>query len=513
MILQNPEAKLNRVFLCICITFAAWFSFYIPENFHYNDKILIIWSKICFCFISFIPITTFTFISTYLQIPKYKFWITVNLLIGLTFSILSITTNWIIQGILYYPWFPYPHAGILHPFLALHCAYLMCLSLKLMFNELHNPLLSTKRRNHLKYMIGSFLVLSFSILDFIPNYNIPIHPIGYIPVSAYLIITTISIIRHQLMDIQIVIRKSLVYSMLITLITIIFLVLVLIIEKLSQNLIGYQNLLNSVILSVMVALIFIPLKNKIQTYVDKIFFKGTHFEIVEQNELLKREVIQSDRMKSIAILASGMAHEIKNPLTPIKTFSEQLPSRLDDKEFLIKFSRIINHEVDRIDNLVQDLLNFAKPTPPLLETTNICRLIEQTLDLLNNSLIKHKITLKSSFENRNVLVNIDPKQIKQALLNIFLNAIDAMPNGGTLTISSSSTNETTHSLIIAISDTGCGIAPQDLNHIFDPFFSKKDHGTGLGLSITYELIKNHDGKISAESKLGLGTTFKIELPH
>jgi len=214
-------------------------------------------------------------------------------------------------------------------------------------------------------------------------------------------------------------------------------------------------------------------------------------------------------MKSIAILASGMAHEIKNPLTPIKTFSEQLPSRLNDKEFLLKFSRIIGKEVERIDSLVQELLNFSKPSPPLLENINICQLIEQTLDFLNNETIRHKVNLNLSFENKDLAINIDSKQIKQAFLNIFLNAFDAMPNGGRLDII---TSETKSSLFIQINDNGCGIDPKDLPHIFDPFFTKKDHGTGLGLSITYEIIKNHNGKIIAESVLGKGTTFTIELP-
>jgi signal transduction histidine kinase len=218
-------------------------------------------------------------------------------------------------------------------------------------------------------------------------------------------------------------------------------------------------------------------------------------------------------MKSIAILASGMAHEIKNPLTPIKTFSEQLPSRLDDKEFLLKFSKIINKEVDRIDSLVQELLSFAKPSPPQLIETDIHQLIEQTLEFLNNDLIRHKINLNTLFENENGFINIDRKQIKQALLNIFLNAIDAMPNGGILTIETSIiASVAKQSFIIKISDTGCGIKPIDLPHIFDPFFTKKDHGTGLGLSITHEAIKNHNGKIFTKSELGKGTTFKIELP-
>ena len=209
-------------------------------------------------------------------------------------------------------------------------------------------------------------------------------------------------------------------------------------------------------------------------------------------------------MKTVAIMASGMAHEIKNPLTPIKTFSEQLPSHLDDKEFLLKFSKIIGKEVDRIDNLVQQLLNFAKPAPPQLKQVNIHQLIEQTLELLNNDLIRHKISLNTSFENKNILIRLDPQQIKQALLNIFLNAIDAMPEGGLLSVN---TNTQSNKLCMTITDTGNGINAEDINHIFDPFFSKKDHGTGLGLSITHEIIKNHNGKIFAESELGQGNCF------
>jgi two-component system sensor histidine kinase AtoS len=107
------------------------------------------------------------------------------------------------------------------------------------------------------------------------------------------------------------------------------------------------------------------------------------------------------------------------------------------------------------------------------------------------------------------LIHLDPQQIKQALLNVFLNAIDAMPEGGLISVN---TNIQSDKLCLTITDTGQGINPEDIKHIFDPFFSKKDQGTGLGLSITYEIIKNHNGKIFVESKLGKGTAFRIELP-
>jgi len=372
---------------------------------------------------------------------------------------------------------------------------------------------SGEKQNKIKYFfISSSIGYIGGITNFFPAFGINIYPYGNFLVAVFPIVMTIVILKYNLMDINIIIRKSLIYSLLVTSITLIFFIIVLVSEHLFHQVVHYQNVTTSIIMVSLIALVFTPLKNRIQDLVDRAFFRATPLEMAQQNEQLLKEVSQSERMKSIAILASGMAHEIKNPLTPIKTFSEQLPSHLDDKEFLLKFSKIINKEVDRIDCLVQELLNFAKPSPPQLKQVNIHQLIGQTLDLLNNEIIRHKINLNTSFEDKNILINIDPQQIKQALLNIFLNAIDAMPNGGTLSINTSVIPAKTGIHTIIISDTGCGIAFKDLPYIFDPFFTKKDHGTGLGLSITYEIIKNHNGKILAESKIGKGTNFTIELP-
>lgn len=367
---------------------------------------------------------------------------------------------------------------------------------------------SDKLRRVPSLIIFWALLIGFTggISTLFPAYGIMIYPKYQISICLYVLLIAYGIFYHRLLPINIVIKRSIIYSMLVATISLTYLLSVLISQQLFRQYFGYSS---TIIGSIIIAIAFIPIKNKIQNFVDRFFLKATPLEMAQQNEQLRYEVTQSERMKSIAILASGMAHEIKNPLTPIKTFSEQLPSRLDDKEFLLKFSKIINKEVDRIDSLVQELLSFAKPSPPQLLKTNIHQLIEQTLDLLNNEIIRHKINLNTSFEIINIFINIDPNQIKQALLNIFLNAIDAMPNGGNLSVIASKLNQ---SIIIKISDTGYGINPKDLPYIFDPFFTKKDHGTGLGLSITHEIIKNHNGRILAESVLGKGTTFRIELP-
>jgi signal transduction histidine kinase len=348
-----------------------------------------------------------------------------------------------------------------------------------------------------------------------------IYPGYQISVCLYALLVAYGIFYHRLLPIDIVLKRSIMYSLLAAIISLTYIFSVLISQQVFRQYFGYSS---TIIGSIIIAIAFIPLKNRIQNFLDRFFLKATPLEIAHQNEQLRKEITQSERMKSIAIFASGMAHEIKNPLTPIKTFSEQLPSRLDDKEFLLKFSRIINKEVDRIDSLVHDLLNFAKPNPPELKETDINQLIENTLAILNIETLRRKIYLSTSLIDKYNVIKIDPQQFKQALLNIFLNAIDAMPDGGTLGVnittrsSEDLSDESTQSclqkksLIIEISDTGCGIDPKDLPYIFDPFFTKKDNGTGLGLAITHEIIQNHNGKIIVESQLGKGTSFRIELP-
>jgi len=419
----------------------------------------------------------------------------------------------------------WPIAGPTFTLMFLEYIFLMAYALYIIFKKYRSA--EYPERFKFKYVFYGMLIAYLGgSTNFPLCYKIHVPPFSNILIPFYTIFITYAIFRYQLMDIKIIIKSSLVYTILITIITIFYLIAIYFAEHILQSMLGYKSLFVSMASATFIALAFIPLRNFIQNFIEKTFFRGSYMQIAEENQLLRQEIMQSERLKSIAVLASGMAHEIKNPLTPIKTFSEQLPSRLNDKEFLLRFSKIINKEVDRIDSLVQDLLNFAKPSPPLLKQANIHHLIKQTLDLLNNEIIRHKINLNTSFNNKNALINIDPKQIKQALLNIFLNAIDAMPKGGTLTITTSfiASHSTvipkkTPSLdgiggiyIIEIIDTGCGITPKDLSHIFDPFFSKKDHGTGLGLSITHEIIKSHNGKIFAESEIGKGTTFKIELP-
>jgi signal transduction histidine kinase len=312
------------------------------------------------------------------------------------------------------------------------------------------------------------------------------------------------------MDIKIIIKKSLVYSILLTVITLSYFLLIYLTEHILQSMFGYKSLIISMTLATTIGLALDPLRKLIQKIIEKFLFKGSFAEIAEENKLLRQEIIQTEKLKSIATLASGMAHEIKNPLTVLKTFVEYLPKKIDDKAFLEKFTPMVAEEVNRIDNLVHELLDFAKPAIPILKPTHLNNLIDSTLELLSNTALKNKVKITTLYDSdSNTTLNLDYNQMKQALLNIFLNAIDAMPQGGELKIYSLMNSS---QIQIKIQDTGIGIDKNDLPHIFDPFYSKKDGGTGLGLSITYEIIKKHGGKIFVESLLKKGTSFIIELP-
>lgn len=513
VIVNNHKCPLNRQYFIVCINIFVWLSINIPVNFpSWGPNVLELWSQISYCAISFMPISSFSFVTEYLNFPQHKAWYRINIIIGLIFSVLILTTNYFIDGIDYtLPWHPFPKAGPLNFIQILHCIYLCFFMVKFTFDKLKERNLSLLRLNRLRYLLAATIVMGISPLDYFLMYGFHVYQIGGITCGIYLIIVGIAILKHQLLDIRFVIKKGLVYSLLVSAITFTYLFVMLIAERVLHSQANFKTITSSLGSAIFIALVFTPLRNLIQKIIDKLFFKESPEKIANENERLRKEIIQTEKLKSVALLASGLAHEIKNPLTALKTFGEYLPQKADDKEFIKKFSPIINQEISRIDGLVHELLDFAKPSPVDLKPANVNALLDSTLEFLNNDLIKNRIKLFKEFQtNFSLRIYLDHKQFKQALLNLLLNAIEAMPNGGTLTITTNKTID--NSLLIKIQDTGEGINKSDLPYIFDPFFTKKDQGTGLGLAITHEIIKNHNGKIHVESVLGGGTIFTIELP-
>jgi len=240
---------------------------------------------------------------------------------------------------------------------------------------------------------------------------------------------------------------------------------------------------------------------------------------------LEFQIRRSDRLASLGTLSAGMAHEIKNPLVSIKTFAQLLPERYQDSDFRQTFSNLIGHEIDRIDSLVNQLLRFARPAKPQLEPRHVHQILEKSLLLVGHRLYQKDIKLTRSWDANVDTIRADADQLEQVFLNFFLNAMDAMKNGGELHIGTeiradqelvaalNQTNgERPEVLRVSIRDSGEGIKPEDLPHVFDPFFTTKDYGTGLGLSVVHGIIQEHGGQIEVESELNKGTAFHILLP-
>ncbi len=229
----------------------------------------------------------------------------------------------------------------------------------------------------------------------------------------------------------------------------------------------------------------------------------------------EEQIIQSKKLASLGILTAGVAHEITNPLNNIsmiaQTYDELYPqlSEQDRLEFMLK----VDAETDRIRKIVKNLLDFSKPKDANPKEADINDVIHKTLTLVQNMIDVSNVETIVKLDEGLPPVFVDDHQIQQVLVNLITNAVQAMTAGGKLYIASRA-GLAGESVEITVKDTGKGIAPEYLPHIFDPFFSTKgEGGTGLGLSVSYGIVKNHRGDIRVESKVGVGTTFTVELPR
>jgi PAS domain S-box-containing protein len=236
----------------------------------------------------------------------------------------------------------------------------------------------------------------------------------------------------------------------------------------------------------------------------------------QQAHELEQQLIASGRLVSLGEITASMAHEFNNPLGIVMGFTQELISETDPSSPHYRSLKIIDEESKRCEKIIQDLLQFARPKSTDLCPTDVKQVLEKTLGLVANHLYKQKIESITRIEEGLPKIHADPQELEQVMVNLYLNAIDAMPDGGTLTVAAKpvlAASGTSQEVGISVSDTGFGIAPEHLPRIFLPFFTaKKKRGLGLGLPICDRIIKNHAGRIKVESQPGQGTTFEIYLP-
>jgi signal transduction histidine kinase len=228
----------------------------------------------------------------------------------------------------------------------------------------------------------------------------------------------------------------------------------------------------------------------------------------------KTYVRRADRLASLGTLTAGLAHEIRNPLVAIKTFTHLLPDRFDDEEFREQFLKIASSEVDRISLLVTELLDFARPSDPKLELENINIILDGMILLVSTETKKKKIDIIKNYASDLPPIQMDREQIKQVFLNILINGIQATSEHGKITVKTRSFMKPGGEPYVQVefADTGCGIPEEHLEDIFNPFFTTKSTGSGLGLSISHQIVRDHRGYIDVESQLDKGSSFFINLP-
>jgi signal transduction histidine kinase len=204
-----------------------------------------------------------------------------------------------------------------------------------------------------------------------------------------------------------------------------------------------------------------------------------------------------------------MAHEIRNPLGSIRGAVEILKDDYSPDEAKYEFIQILLKETDRLNRIVQEFLGFARPKQPEFQAADVNECLESVLSLIAQEARKAGVTVRKRFDTAVGKRSIDAGLLKQAFLNLILNAIQAMPQGGVMTIESGLRNS---QIEIIVSDTGSGIPEENRKKLFSPFFTTRKNGTGLGLAITHRIIANHGGTIDVTSQPGAGTTFTVRIP-
>ncbi|MCD4780328.1 MAG: hypothetical protein K8S27_07265 [Candidatus Omnitrophica bacterium] len=457
-----------------------------------------------------LPVAIFDFVIHLLNIVKEnKKFSRLSMLFCLGLGLGIFFPNLVINSLRPKMMFPYfPTAGILFHAYVIYFAVIVVRCLYLLYA--HSLKLTGLRRQQIRVV---FWGLTMAIIGGATNlflwYDIAIPPYGHVFIGLIPLSLSYGIIKYRLIGLQLVLKKSFVYVILITIMIAFYFFLVHIVERFLRGTVIFHPGIVPLSYVVTIAFCFIPLRDRLKKVLDEQFLRGSFFDLFQLNEKLRQEISKTDKYRSLSTLTKGIALEMKNPIATLQSYSYIFSKKIKDKKFILKFSNVLNRELQRLINMAEKLNDYSCPTPLAVRETDVNQLLKDVLETMQQDFLDKKIKVFKEIHQDPVELPLDPHQIRQVLVNIIINAVEAMPNGGKLWIGSAMDDD---SFKISIKDNGCGITHEDVSQVFDPFYSLKGNNTGLGLSIAQAIIEGHRGTIGVQSEIGVGTEFIIEVP-
>ncbi len=242
-------------------------------------------------------------------------------------------------------------------------------------------------------------------------------------------------------------------------------------------------------------------------------FVGTLLMIQDLSQVknLEEDLRRSERLAALGKMAAGVAHELRNPLSSIKGLALVLRSKSCNENHDREAADILVQEVERLNRSISELLDYARPQKLQKNKVDIQKLLKKAVSLLSMDAEASGVQMVTDFPEVLPMLNADEDKLNQVFLNLFLNSIQAMTGGGTLTVSTEKTDE--ESIKVVVTDTGCGISAENISRVFDPYFTTKPEGTGLGMAMSAKIVEEHGGSITFESEEGKGASVIVEIPY
>ncbi len=511
---NKPRTPLKILWSLYSLGISVWGLgiFYLFTTSHY--EVAIVWGRVLNLNAIFIPVFFFHVVvlltNTYEQHKKAV--IAYYLILGFYFFAAIIFPQYFVRDVLPKLGFRfYPDAGPIYYFLPYFFFHAFIHGFTILFKAYQKA--SAIRRNQYKYFfISSIFGILGGLTSLFPVFNFPVFPFGVILVPVYNLVVVYIIIKHHLLDIRIVIRKGLIYTILAGFITLFYLIAIYLIGTAFHDVLGNQSAVGSMTAVILIAIMFIPLKDYAQSLVDKYFFKASYLQMVEQNDMLKQQAVRAERYQMMSALSQKIINELRNPLTALVGYRYQLPKRLNDQEFLNKFVMVFNKELLKLQDLIQQLSDFSELKPLNLEPVNMTVIINELLEHLSEHLQGKNIMLYKYYQDgQEFMIHADMEQIKRAVYVFLANSVKSTSLRGQIWVGMEDSQE---GLEISIKDTGAGLSQEDLFKIFDPFFSvsKGTESTNMSLAQAQNIVSHHGGKVMVDSQLNIGTEWIIQLP-